>query len=326
MRAIVTEPPGGWDHTSLKEVSDPVPQPDECLVEIRAFGLNPADYFQIEGAYPGGPKPPFIDGRDGAGVVISSDSAGLWPVGSKVLVLQTTSQNLAQGTFATKQKFPAEVLAAIPEGWSFEEAAAASLVYMTAWRALVVQGGLTKGMAVMVTGASGGVGSAAVQLAAGLGATVIALSRSEEKRRKLLATGASAAFDPADKDLKNKVFAAADKKGVDLVVETVGGASLKTAVHLLGNRGKVAVVGLLAGVDGIVPIPSLMFKQCSVEGVVVSAFTPTEAVEAWSGIVKTLARTSAKPIVDSVFPMNDYLKAFERLRASPFGKVVVSTR
>lgn len=325
MRAIQTLAPGGWDKTQIAEMAEPVPGPGQCLVELHAISLNPADYFQIEGSYPGGPRPPFVDGRDGSGTVVVADKAGKWPVGSKVVVLQTTEQNLAEGTFAERQRFSAQSLARLPEGWSFEEGAAAPLVFQTAWRALVVQGHLKKGQAVLVTGASGGVGSAAVQLAHGIGATVVALSRSEAKRSRLCRIGADHAFDPSDPDLKNKVFAAIGKKGVDLAIENVGGPSLKQSVHLLGNKGKVCIVGLLAGIDGLVPIPSLMFKQCSIEGVVVSAYAPEEAQQAWAAITECLARTNARPVIEATYPMDEFRAAFDRLRQSPFGKVVLRT-
>lgn len=325
MKAIVTSAPGGWDHTRLEERPDPVPGVDECLVELKAIGINPADYFQIEGNYPGQPPAPFIDGRDGAGVVLEPDQKGRWKKGDKVVVLQTTKQNLAEGTLCERQKFPADALAPVPQGWSFEEAGSCGLVMQTAWRALVVHGQLKKGQAVVVTGASGGVGSAAVLLARALGAQVVALSRSPEKRSRLLEIGAHHAFDPADKELRAKINAATGKKGVELVLENVGGPQLKQSVQLLGVKGKVLVVGLLAGVDGVIPIPSLMFKQCAVEGVVVSAYTPEESRTAWDGIVAAIASIKARPIVDRAFPLANYLDAFDRLKGSPLGKVVLTT-
>lgn len=325
MKAILTSPPGGWEATALAEVPDPVIGSEEVLVEIKAIGLNPADYFQIEGSYPGGPKPPFICGRDAAGVVIQGDAAGRWSPGKAVLTLQTSDRSLAEGTFASKQKFPAHSLAAIPEGWTFQEGAAAPLAYQTAWRGLVLQGGLDKGKTVVITGASGGVGSAGALLALGLGATVVALSRSPEKQQRLRQIGVHHVFSPEDRDLKKKVFDAIQKKGVDIVLENVGGASLGASVHLLGNHGRVEVVGLLAGVEGAIPIPSLMFKEAVVEGVVVSGYSPEESLQAWNGIVGALQAVGHKPIIDSQHPFEDYLKAFDRLRKSPFGKVVLTT-
>lgn len=190
MRAIVTSPPGGWSHTHFTHLAPRDGQPDEVLVRIRAVGLNPADNFQIEGRYPGGPKPPFIPGRDACGVVLQGDKQGVWQPGDSVVVLQSSTTNLEFGTLCEQQWFSADNLSRKPEGWSEAEASAAPLVYQTAWKALFDVGELRSGQSVIVTGASGGVGLAAVQLARAHGAIVVALSRSEAKQRRLLDVGA----------------------------------------------------------------------------------------------------------------------------------------
>lgn len=323
MHAVFTEAPGGWDHTQWTEVPDPTGGPDEVLVEIQAAALNPADGHLIEGRYPGGPNPPFIAGRDAAGVVLQGDRAGTWSEGDPVVVLQTSRTDLARGTFCRRQTFPAGNLAPRPENWSVAEGAAGPLVALTAWQALVDRGRLREGEIVLVTGASGGVGLAAVQLARGLGAIVVALSRSEEKRARLMQSGAHHVFPPDDEDLKHHISSAVGRKGVDLVVDNVGGPSLKQAVHLLGPGGRVSVVGVLGGLEGTVPIPSLLFKQASLSGILVTGYSPAEARAAWDKIVETLARTGARPIVDSRFPVPEFREAFRRLQQSPFGKVVL---
>lgn len=321
MIAVLSDAPGGWDHTTLAEVPEPVPGADQVLVEIRAVGLNPADAFQIEGSYPGGPKPPFVPGRDGAGVVIRGDEAGRWKPGDDVAVLQSSTTHLAEGTLCQRQRIAAENLAALPEGWSFAEAAAAPLVYQTAWKALA---GLERGQCVGVTGASGGVGLAAVHLAHALGATVVAFSRSEEKRQRLLTAGADFVIPPDGNGLKNEVVAATSRKGFDLVVENVGGASLATSLHLLGVNGRISVVGLLAGVEGTISIPSLLFKRATIRGILVSEDPPPTAAESWRQIVATLREADLRPIVDSTFPLSEFRAAFDKLRRDTFGKVVVA--
>lgn len=324
MLALHTKPPGGWENTQLGEVEFSDTGGETVLVEIKCAGINPADDFLIQGSYPGGPKPPFVAGRDAAGTVIRPDPQGVFTAGQAVLVLQHAETDLKNGTFCQKRAFPVSSLAAVPDGWSLAEAAAAPLVYQTAWRALVDCGQLKKGMTVGVTGASGGVGSAAVQLAHRLGAEVVAFSRSEEKQEKLRSLGADHVFSPNEEDLKKRVAEAISGRGLDIVVENVGGDSLTAAVHMLASHGKVCVVGLLAGVNGPVPIPSLLFKQASIHGVLVSGYTPQEAQHAWSQIVKTLQQHDDRPPIDSTFAINDYHQAFDRLRKSPFGKVVLN--
>jgi NADPH2:quinone reductase len=324
MRALLTQPPGGWEHTAVVEVPDPAAGPDEVLVEIKAAGLNPADAFLIGGNYPGGPKPPFIAGRDAAGVVVQADAGGLWPEGTPVVVLQSSKTDLTSGTFCRRQRVSADTVAALPQGWSFAEGAAAPLVYQTAWQALNAPAELPSGQFVLVTGAGGGVGIAAVQLAAGLGATVIALSRSAEKRQRLLSLGAAFAFDPGQPNLKKEIMALTGARGVDVAVENIGGPSLGQSIHLLGHGGRVGVVGLLAGVEGTVPIPSLLFKRASIHGVLVSDYLPLEAAAAWKRISDTLAAAGARPVVDSVFPLDRFPEAFARLKsAEAFGKIVL---
>lgn len=325
MRAVKTEPPGGLERTRLIGINPEPPRDGEVVVTIQAAALNPADRFLIDGQYPTGPNPPFICGRDAAGVVVRSDPAGQFAVGTRVLTLQSTATDLVRGTLCEQQCFPVESLAPIPDGWSDAEAAAGPLVFQTAWQALTDPRRPVPGECVVVTGAGGGVGAAAVQLAVGLGADVVALTRSKEKGEKLRELGARGAFAPDDPELKKRVFDAFGGRGADIVVETVGGPLLAIAVHLLAPHGRVGAIGVLGGVEATIPIPSLMFKRGSIHGILVSDVTPETAQAQWKEIVAVLktAKSMDRPIVDSVFPLEKFVQAFERLASSPFGKVVV---
>ena len=323
MHALVTSPPGGWSNTQLTQIELREGRPVDVLVRVHAVGLNPADNFQIEGKYPGGPKPPFISGRDACGVVVRGDSLGKWQPGDAVVVLQSSTTDLTNGTLCEQQWIGADNLARKPDGWTDAEAAAAPLVFHTAWKALFDLGGLKSGQSVVVTGASGGVGLAAIQLANSVGATVVALSRSDAKRSKLHQVGARHVFVPDDPYLKEKICDAVRAKGVSLVVENVGGPSLATSVHLLGLHGRVSVVGVLGGVDGTIPIPALMFKRASIHGVLVTDDTPQQSQSAWEQIVKLMDGTQSRPIIDRRFPLKEAAAAFEKLRENVFGKVIV---
>jgi NADPH2:quinone reductase len=323
MHAVLTDLPGGLSATRYTEVPDPAPGDDDVLVEIRAAALNPADHFLILGQYPGGPKPPFIVGRDAAGVVVTADRAGKYPVGSEVVVLQSTLTDVSQGTLCEHQRFPAATIAPKPPGWSFAEAAAAPLVYQTAWQALNCGGEPQPGQTVAVIGAGGGVGFAAVQLAMGLGTTVVALARSADKVRLLKERGAPHVFSLTEPDLKRAVKKAVGRDGIDIIVDTVGGPQLTTAVHLVASRGHIGVLGVLGGVEGAVPIPSLMFKRASIHGILVSGSPPAEAQWEWTRIVEVLSRSGVRPVIDRSFALADYAAAFARLAEHPFGKVVV---
>jgi NADPH2:quinone reductase len=323
MRAVLTEPPGGLAATRITEVPEPDVDPDEVLVEIRAAALNPADRFLIDGRYPGGPQPPLTAGRDAAGIVLKADRANRFPVGAGVVVLQSTLTDLAHGTLCERQRFASSTLAPLPAGWSHAEGAAAPLVFQTAWQALTCRGEPSPETTVAVIGAGGGVGLAAVQLALGLGLRVVALARADDKLRRLRDLGVGHALSLDQPDLKRAVHSALGRKGVDIVIDTVGGPQLAAAVHLLAPRGYVAVLGVLGGVDGVVPIPSLMFKRASIHGILVSGSTPDEAQAEWRRIVDVLERGRRRPIIDRCFPFHEFAQAFARLGEHPFGKVVV---
>ena len=322
MKAIQTIAPGGWDNTSVADIADPVRDAGQVIVEISAASLNPADEFLIEGRYPGGPTPPFVAGRDAAGTVAECSSESGFAVGDRVAVVQSRQRVLAAGTFCQRQKFDAATLVRIPDDWSFAEAATA-LVYQTAWRAIFEPGPLPEDPIVAVTGASGGVGLAAVQIGLSLGAQVVALSRSETSRSRLCELGAQHVFSPEHEGLKKAVFTSIGRKGVDAVVETVGGPMLGLGVHLLGYGGRMGVVGVLAGVEGSIPIPSLMFKRASIHGIQVGEIDPPESVLELEQIVQHLDKAGMRPVIDSVYPLEEYVAAFARLREGCFGKVVI---
>lgn len=323
MKAYLTDSPGGWEATRIVDLPLPPGRDDQALVAIRAVGLNPADAFQIEGRYPGGPKPPFIAGRDAAGVVVQGDKTGRWYPGQSVLLLQSAASDLKNGTLIERQWITAECLTELPAGWSFAEAAAGPLVYLTAWMSLTRPVPVEAGQVVLVTGASGGVGLASVHLAVACGATVVALSRSAVKRQRLLEQGAHFAFAPDAEGLKEQINAATGRKGVDVVVENVGGAQLTSAIHLLGVHGRVSMVGVLAGVEASLPIPAVMFKRASLHGILVSDYSPADSRSHWNQIVELLNRSGRRPIVDRIFPFVETRAAFEHLRSDVFGKVVV---
>ncbi len=326
MKAFTVESPGGWAGAALRDVPIPARRPGCALVEMHAVGLNPADNDQIFGRYPGGPKPPFIPGRDGAGIVLEPDDGGRWQVGDEVVVLQSETTDLTHGTLCEQQWLSAENLARLPSGWPMADGAAAPLVYLTAYQALTVGGLLRPGNVVLVTGASGGVGVAAVQLALALGTTVIALSRSETKREQLRGLGAQHVFAPDDPDLKGAIRQATGRRGVDVVVECVGGPSLGLAVHLLDVGGRIGVVGVRAGIEGAVPIVPLMFKRGSLHGVLLTLEPPETAQQNWRTVVELLQTHHAEPMIAARFPLAETAAAFQRLATDVFGKVVVDIR
>lgn len=308
---------------AIVDVAEPEPGDGEVLIRLRYASLNPADRLLIEGKYPGAGDLPLTVGRDGSGTVEKSGEGSRFKAGDEVIVLRSEIGITRQGTLAEFVAPPESVVAHLPKGWTMEEGAAAPLVYLTAWKALVVQGGLRKGQSVLVTGASGGVGIASVQLAKALGAKVIALSRSEEKRRRLEELGADAALDDGASDLSQKVRAALGGKGPDVVIENLGGARLDQHIGIANLNARVMVIGLLAGRISEINLGQVLFKQVRIEGVHVGKLVPTQAQDAWRRIVDTLVAIGARPIVDKIFPMGQVQEAFEHLAGEHMGKVLV---
>jgi NADPH2:quinone reductase len=200
------------------------------------------------------------------------------------------------------------------------------LVYLTAYQALTMWGPLPSAAVVLITGASGGVGVAAVQLAAGQGYTVLALSRNAAKSERLRQLGAAATFNPEDPQWRSELRARMAQRRVDLAIDNIGGKLLPEVIETLGELGKVSLVGRLAG-----PVPNfntaaLFFRRIRMGGVAVGACTAQESHANWRQVLELLRRTGARPQVDQVFPFEQLPKAFERLAQGPMGKVLLAVR
>lgn len=322
MRAWRFDAFGDIKNFKLGDRPDPEAGDGEVLIKLNFAALNPADRLLVEGRYPGAGELPLTVGRDGSGSVVAAPGSKRFQEGDAVVVLRSEIGITRQGTLAEYVVAPEECVAPLPAGWSLEQGAASPLVYLTAWKALVTQGGLKSGENVLVTGASGGVGVAAVQLAKALGAKVAALSRNELKRATLLELGADAAIDSGAADLEDQVQAALGGP-VDLVVENLAGPFIQRNINMLNLNGRIMVIGLLAGPVAEVPLGLVLFKQARIEGVHVGKFSPPEAAAAWANVVATLDKAGAKPLIDAVFPMAEVQEAFAHLAGGHLGKVLV---
>lgn len=326
MRAWRFHQPGDIANLVLEEVECPEPASGEALVEIYCAALNPADRYLVQGQYPRAGSPPFTPGRDAAGVVVKAAPGGRFKEGDSVFLLGGLTGISKPGALAEYCPIPEEWLAPVPEGWTFEQAAAAPLVHLTAWRALVVCGGLQAGETVLITGASGGVGSAAVTLAHALGAHVVALSRSAEKRKALAALGADLTLDTTSATLEKDVRDETAESPVSLVVETLGGDYLKKCIKIIASHGRIMVLGLLADMTANIPVALLIHKNLRLQGMSVSAFSAEEAQEAWQRIMQCYSSHARRPLISRTFGFDQVQEAFAHLQAGPLGKVVVHVR
>lgn len=327
MKAWLLDKFAGISHLRLAELPDPVAQEHEAVLEVHYAALNPADRYLAEGQYPAKPPLPHILGRDGVGTVVQvRPGASDLHVGDRRVILRGDVGVNRAGTFAQRVSVPEPNLVELPAGWSEQEAGGATLVYLTAYQALTMWGPLPPSAVVLVTGASGGVGVAAVQLAAALGHTVVALSRSPAKSERLRQLGAGATFNPEDPQWRSRLKAFLAQRRVDLAVDNIGGKLLPEVIDTLGDLGKVSLVGRLAG-----PVPSfntaaLFFRRIRMGGVAVGASTAAESQANWRHVLALLARTGARPQVDQVFPFDQLPKAFERLAQGPMGKVLLAVK
>jgi NADPH2:quinone reductase len=328
MRAWLMDSTAGVEALRLAEVADPRPGPTQVLLKVKMAALNPADAFLARGLYPANPPLPHVLGRDGMGEVLAvGPGVDTVRVGENVGILRCDAGVDLWGTLAENVVVPVESLTRIPFGWSLEEMAGAPLVFLTAWQALTQWNDppapLPANSVLLVTGASGGVGVASVLLGKSMALTMVALSRSEEKRSRLKVLGADFVFDPLDGNLVKAVKAAISPKRVDLVIDTVGGALLNQVIALLGYGGRISVVGRSGGTVPEFNTASLLFRRIRIGGVSVGDDSPQAAQAAWKEIVGRLDATGQRPQVDSVVPFEAVKRGFARLAQGPMGKVLV---
>lgn len=332
---------GGPENIVYGDLPDPTPSEGEVLLEVRAAALNHLDLFVL-GGIPGiDNEMPHVGGADMAGVV-----AGLGPgvtdvdVGRRVAVNPGVScgqceacdagqhpvcrsyQLLGEhrpGGFAELAVVPARNLYPIPNDMPFEIAAAAPLVFQTAWRGLMTRGALQKGEAVLVTGASGGVSTAAIQIAKYADATVFAVTSGAENVERVRELGADVVIDRLEEDFGKRIWEETGKRGVDLVLDSVGSATWDACLRCLAPLGRMVVYGGTTGSKGSISIPHLFWKQLQVVGSTMGSNSEFERV------MDLVVAGVLTPAVHDVWPLERAREAYELLAAGGvFGKLVLT--
>ena len=330
---------GGTDVMEYGDLPEPIAGPDEVLVRVRAAALNHLDLFVREGL-PGLKLPfPHIGGCDMAGEIAATGEAVMgWREGEHVIINPNMWCGVCEFCVAGEESLcdsygvigehatggtaeyitvPAKNLRRIPADFSFEEAAAVPLVWMTAWRALIGQAKLRAGQSVLIVGAGGGVASAAIQIARYAGATVYAASRSDEKLEHAKALGADYTVR-SDSDFGRELWRMTGKRGVDVVLENVGAATWEQSVRVLAKGGVLATYGATTGPLVQIDLRKLFWRQFSIIG---STMANNREFETIMRLVFDEKRF--KPVVDRVFPLSEIRAAHEYLAsAEHFGKVV----
>lgn len=301
MKAVLCRAWGGPESLVVADVPPPRAGAGEAVVAVKAAGVNFPDVLMIQGKYQIRPPLPFTPGVELAGIVteIGSAVAGL-RVGDAVVA------NVAFGAFAEACAVPAGRLVALPRGVDFAAAAGFTVAYGTAWHALTDRARIAPGETLLVLGAAGGVGLAAVELGAALGARVIAAASSDEKLAVCRARGAAATINYSAQDLRERLKALVGEAGVDVVFDPVGGRLSEPALRSVGWRGRYLVIGFAGGEIPRLPANVPLLKGSAIVGVYWGAWLqqePEASRRAMDELFGWLADGRLKPHVSARYPL-----------------------
>lgn len=322
MKAIVCKDWGPADSLELQDLPDLVPGPGQVAVDVRAAGVNFPDVLTVQGKYQVKPPLPFTPGNEFAGVVraVGDDVRG-FAVGDRVIGFTQT------GAFAEQALAPAAVLMPMPPGMDFDTAAAITLTYGTSHHAVVDRGQLKAGETMLVLGAAGGVGLAAIEIGKALGARVIAAASSADKLAVCREHGADVLIDYTKEDLREALKAATGGKGPDVIYDPVGGPYSEPALRSIAYRGRHLVVGFAAGDIPKLPWNLMLLKSASVVGVFWGDFArrePQMNLAAMREMLAWMAEGKLKPLVSKRYPLAETAQALNDMAARKVtGKVVI---
>jgi len=320
VRAVVFTGAGGPEVVQVEERPDPVPGTGEVLVSTTHAGLNPADLSQRAGNYPAPPgSPRDVPGLEVAGRVVEcGPSVNRWAVGDRVFGI------IGGGGLASRVVVHELHLAPVPDRLDDRDAAAVPEAFITAHDAVVTQAGLQSGELLLVNGASGGVGSAAVQIGLAMGARVLAGVRSVESE----AAGRLDELGAQPVETTTTVERARDGGGADVILELIGGPNMAMNLDAAGRKARLMIVGVGSGPEAEVSLRLMMTKRMRMTGTMLRARPLHEkatAVAAFEhSIVPLLATGAVRPYVDRVFPADEAVAAFDHLAApGKFGKILL---
>jgi len=323
MKALVCRQWGLPETLVLEDRADPVAGPGQAVIRVHAAGVNFPDALVIQNKYQSAPVLPFIPGSECAGVVESvGQGVESVKVGDRVIALTQS------GAFAEKVSAPADALTPLPEGVDFATGAAFLLTYGTAYHALADRGALRQGETLLVLGASGGVGIAAIEIGKALGARVIAGASSAEKRDICREHGADEVIDYAAEELKPVLARLTRGKGVDVVFDPVGGPFTEAALRNCAWRGRHLVIGFANGDIPRVPANLTLLKGCALIGVFWGRYVKAEPA-AWASDLETLfswlREGRLRPHVAQRYPLARGAQALTALLArKALGKLVIT--
>ena len=301
MKAVLCKAFGPPESLVVEDITSPTPGPGEVVISVKAASVNFPDVLIIENKYQVKPPLPFSPGSELAGVVKAvGDGVAAFKPGDRVMAIT------GYGAFAEEVKTEARRLLAIPPGMDFATAAAFGLTYATSEHALVDRGALKAGETLLVLGAAGGVGLAAIEIGKILGARVIACASTDDKLAVCRAHGADDTINYVTDDLRERIKALTSGTGPDVVYDPVGGPYTEPALRSIAWRGRLLVVGFAAGDIPKIPLNLTLLKGCSIVGVFWGEFTrrePERFAEAMQRLDRWYADGKLKPHVSETFPL-----------------------
>ena len=323
MKAIRAHEYGGPAVMKIEDVPDPKAGPGEVVVHVRAAGINPVDAYILSGTYPRKPPLPYTPGQDGAGEV-ESVGAGVTEVkaGDRVYICGVGNTVAGAGTYAEKALCIPSQLHPLPARTSFGQGAALGVPYCTAYRALFQRAHAKPGEAVLVHGATGGVGIATVELAHARGLIVIGSGGTEAGLTVVREHGADFVVNHKTPAYADQIMKATGGRGVDLIIEMAAHVNLDRDLSLLSKYGRVVVVGNRGKTD--IDARAAMGRDASILGMTLFNVTEAEFVEIHAGLIAGLSNGTLNPVVGREFPLADAPRAHEAvMEPGALGKIVL---
>lgn len=331
MKALLSKAPGGPETLVLEDVAAPQAGPGQAVIQVKAVGVNFPDVLMIEDRYQFKPPRPFSPGAEVSGIVQSvGDGVTTVKPGDRVL------GSTGWGGMAEELALDVSRLVKIPDAMPFEDAAAFLMTYGTSWHALKDRANLQPGQTLLVLGAAGGVGLAAVELGKAMGANVIAAASSQEKIDLCLSRGAASGVvyprGPFDRDGQKALAGlfkdAAGPNGADVIYDAIGDAYAEPALRSIAWEGKYLVVGFAAGEIPKIPLNLTLLKSCDIVGVFWGTWVaknPKKHEASVAELLQMYAEGKIKPHVSETFTLTDAAKAITHLASrKAMGKVVVT--
>ncbi len=322
MKAIVCKQFGPPSSLSLEDIKNPEPKENEVLVEVKACGVNFPDTLIIQGLYQFKPELPFTPGSDIAGIIKK--------VGSAVKHLKPGDEVFGfvmHGGYAEQVIVPGNACFKKPPMMDYPIAASFMMAYGTSYHALKDRARLKEGETLLVLGASGGVGLAAVELGKLMGAKVIAAASTDEKLQLCKEFGADELINYSTEDLKSRIKELTNKKGVDVVYDPVGGDYAEAAIRGMAWEGRYLVVGFAAGDIPKIPLNLALLKGCAIVGVFWGSFamkTPKKNMQNTMELMQWYGAGKLKPHIHKIYPLKETSKALEEMMQRKVrGKVVI---